>query len=215
MDMDKSEKFFDNVSRRSKRPLKELSQTSLKTIEATIKYLGSEDAVLDFGCGPGTLTVRLAERVASVRAIDISAGMIDVAKLEADQRGIRNIEFAHSGLHDEGIKSGSFNVVVAFSILHYVESVEEVSCTISKFLKPGGLFISSTACLAERKSLLGGVALLASKLGLVPNMKSFGTADLERLIAGGGFDVIASESLSRLPDCFVVARKQSSEPIGE
>lgn len=84
MDMDKSEKFFDKVSRRSKRPLKELSQTSLKTIEATIKYLGSEDAVLDFGCGPGTLTVRLAERVASVRAIDISAGMIDVAKLEAD-----------------------------------------------------------------------------------------------------------------------------------
>ena len=50
--MDKSEKFFDKVSRRSKRPLKELGQTSLKTIEFTIKYLGAEDTVLDFGYAP-------------------------------------------------------------------------------------------------------------------------------------------------------------------
>jgi 2-polyprenyl-3-methyl-5-hydroxy-6-metoxy-1,4-benzoquinol methylase len=214
-DMDKSEKFFDMVSRRSRRPLKELCQTSLKTIEATKRYLESEDAVLDVGCGPGSLTTKIAERVASLRAIDISAGMIAVAKLEADQRGIRNIEFTHSGLHDEGLKNGSFNVVVAFNVLHYVESVEEVSRTVSRLLKPGGLFISSTACLAERRTLLGGLALFASRLGLVPDMKSFRTAALERSIADGGFDVVASEKLSRLPDCFVVASKEPAEPLGE
>lgn len=206
-EMDKSEKFWDRVSSWSKRPLKELGQTSLKTVEATQKYLNSEDVVLDYGCGPGSLTTRIAERVASVHAIDISAGMIDVANLEADQRGLNNIEFAHSDIYDDRYESGSFSVVVAFNVLHYVEDVEEVSRRISGLLKPGGLFISSTACLAERRTLLGTVALFVTKLGLVPAMKFFRTAELERLIAGGGFDVVKSERLSRLPDCFVVARK--------
>ena len=89
--MDRSERFWNRESRRSKSKGKpqELGRVSLKTVEATQKYLQREDVVLDFGCGPGTLTTRIAERVASVHAIDMSTGMIDVAKWEADRRGIK------------------------------------------------------------------------------------------------------------------------------
>ena len=152
------------------------------------------------------LTTRIAERVAFVHAVDISAGMIDVAKLEADQRGTKNIEFAHSDIYDDRYQSGSYNVVVAFNVLHYVEDVEEDSRRISGLLRPGGLFISSTACLAERRTLRL-VALIMTTLGIVPDMKSLRTTELEGLIARGGFDVVESEGLSGLPDHFVVARK--------
>jgi len=204
--MIRSEKFWNRVSRRSMGKRQGLGQVSLKIVEATQKHLGREAVVLDFGCGPGSLTTRIAERVASVHGIDTSAGMIEVATWEADRRGIKNVRFTRAEL-DGGHQQGSFDVVVAFNVLHHVEDVREVAGRVSGLLKPGGLFISSTACLAER-STLRAVALLVTTLGLVPHMKSYKRAELETLITGGGFEVIESQDLSGLPERFVVARRR-------
>ena len=103
--MNNSEKFWDKVSNLFDRPEKKINQTStsFKTIEATKRLLDSNDVVLDYGCGPGTITNEIAESVKTIHAIDISSGMIAVAKRKAAQRNIENINFEQSNLFDEAI----------------------------------------------------------------------------------------------------------------
>lgn len=80
-----------------------------------------ESTVLDIGCGPGTLALPLAERVASVTAIDFAAGMIAVLKTEARRRRLDNLrtitaaweddwETLQIGPHDLAIASRSLNL---------------------------------------------------------------------------------------------------------
>jgi len=207
--MNNSEKFWDKVSNLFDRPEKKIDQasTSFKTIEATKKMLASNDVVLDFGCGPGTITNEIAESVKTIHAIDISSGMIAVAERKAAQRNIENIDFEQSNLFDEQYKKESFDVILAFNILHYIEDMPKVMLRINSLLKPEGLFISATACLGERKTFLSMMMFFLTKIGLVPKMIFFKISELENLLTNGNFVTVDSESLSRLPDCFIVAKK--------
>ena len=205
--MNKSIKFWDRLSNRLDKPVKKLNETSFKTVESTKKYLTIDNVVLDYGCGPGTLTMEFAENIKTIHAIDISSGMIDVAKRKSAEHKIKNINFEHSDLFDEYLGKESFNVALAFNVLHYISDKQEVMQRINDLLKPGGLFISSTACLGERNSFLSMLMLIMTKIGIIPEMKFYNILELENLIIHGNFIILAKENLSRLPDCFIVAKK--------
>lgn len=207
--MKNSEKFWDKVSNLFDRSEKKIKQnsTTFKTIEATKKMLDNNDVVLDYGCGPGTITFEIAKNVKTVHAIDISSGMIAVAKRNAAKRNIENINFEHSNLFDEQYKKGSFNVILAFNILHFIEDIPEVMVRINDLLKPGGLFISATACLEERKTFLSMMMFFLTKIGIVPKMNFFKITELEKLIANEKFAIVDRKSISQLPDCFIVSKK--------
>src|SRR3954468_14786466 len=51
-------------------------------------------ALLDVGCGPGTITADLAERVARVVGLDAAPAVLESARAEAARRGLANVEFA-------------------------------------------------------------------------------------------------------------------------
>lgn len=74
--------------------------------------------VLDMGCGPGTLALPLANRVAHITAADFSQGMLDTVAKECAVRGIVNVttkklaweddwQAAEIGMHDVVIASRS------------------------------------------------------------------------------------------------------------
>ena len=105
------------------------------------------------------------------------------------------------------MKKESFNVILAFNILHYIEDIPEVMLRINDLLKPGGLFISATACLGERKTFLSMMMFFLTKIGVVPRMNFFRISELENLITNGNFAIVDRERLSRLPDCFIVSKK--------
>jgi 2-polyprenyl-3-methyl-5-hydroxy-6-metoxy-1,4-benzoquinol methylase len=50
-------------------------------------------------------------------------------------------------------------VILAFHVLHLLEDTQEVVQRMHELLKPGGLFVSATACMGE-KSFLGMFLLL-------------------------------------------------------
>jgi predicted TPR repeat methyltransferase len=56
--------------------------------------------VLDIGCGPGTLTIPLAEKVGSVTALDISSEMLNHLKINADKKGLKNIRYLNLAWQD-------------------------------------------------------------------------------------------------------------------
>src|SRR5215468_938611 len=71
--------------------------------------------LLDVGCGPGTLTVDLARRVAPapVTGIDVSAEVVREARDHAAAAGAANVTFAVGDFREAGLAEGSFDVVHA------------------------------------------------------------------------------------------------------
>ena len=71
--------------------------------------------VLDIGCGPGTLTVPLAQKAKSVTALDISSEMLKRLKINAEKIGLDNIQYLNSSWQDafSGGQAGRHDVVVA------------------------------------------------------------------------------------------------------
>ncbi len=53
--------------------------------------LQSDDTLLDMGCGPGRLSIPLAQRVKSVTALDISEEVLKYCKINADEAGLTNL----------------------------------------------------------------------------------------------------------------------------
>lgn len=52
--------------------------------ERSRRYLTADNVVLDFGCGTGALTYRLAPHVKALHGLDISPRMIEIARERAD-----------------------------------------------------------------------------------------------------------------------------------
>jgi 2-polyprenyl-3-methyl-5-hydroxy-6-metoxy-1,4-benzoquinol methylase len=205
--MNKSETFWDKSAYKFDQAGKKDELTYIKIIDRTKKYLKTSDTVLDFGCGTGLISNEIAGNVKLIHAIDISSKMIEIAKNKADNRKIQNIDYTYSTIFDERYKSGSFDVILAFNILHLLEDNQKTIQRINDLLKPGGLIISVIPCIGEKIFLNISLSFL-SKIGLVPDIKSFKANELEDLIANANFQTIENESLHQgIPQYFIVAKK--------
>lgn len=146
-----------------------------------------------------------------IHAIDISSRMIEIAKNKADGCKIENIDYANSTIFDERYKRGSFDVILVFYILHLLEDTHKVMQRINELLKPGGLIISATPCMGEKKTFLSTLLLLVSKTGLVPKIKSFKISELEDTITIGNLEIVETECLHQSSQqYFIVAKKIES-----
>ena len=79
-------------------------------------------SVLDVGCGPGTITVDLAQRVAPGRltAVEVTSDALDLTRAEADRQGVTTIDFVVADVHALDFADGSFDVVHAHQVLQHV-----------------------------------------------------------------------------------------------
>ena len=154
--MNKSEKFWDKQASSFDPQGGDYGETFYKSLELTKKHLRTDAVVLDYGCGTGTMAIEIAHLVHSVDGIDISSKMLDVAKRKVNEQTIENVRFTQADIFDMHYQPHSFDVVLAFNILHLLEDVPTAIDTINNLLKAGGLFISATACLGEKR---GGVSV--------------------------------------------------------
>jgi hypothetical protein len=95
-------------------------------------------------------------------------------------------------------------VILAFNILHLLEDTAKIMQRINDLLQPGGYFISDTPCLGEKRSPLGIVTALISKLPLLPYVKNFRVADLKCAITNGNLTVVETQNLSTFPPTLLV-----------
>ena len=92
--------FWNNVAEDyAARPV-ELPEAFERKIEITIGRMKPDDAVLDIGCGTGSLALRLAPFGGELHGLDISEEMIRIAKGKAEAQDVRNACF-HVGPFDE------------------------------------------------------------------------------------------------------------------
>ena len=184
------EKFWNLISSRyAASPIADIAAYETK-LEKIKTYLSTEDVVLDIGCGTGTQCGDLAGHVKLVTGIDISSKLLAIAEQRMAERQLDNIEFINTSLFDERLKADSFDVVMAFFVLHFFEDTDVVFQRIHNLLKPGGLFISETACLGEKSKIAGKLVRFAGHLGLLPKINLLTTQQLEQALEQTDFRIV-------------------------
>ncbi|PLX12238.1 MAG: hypothetical protein C0597_13750 [Marinilabiliales bacterium] len=208
--MDKAEKFWDKQSSKFEKQVSKDEQSFIKIIDNAKKHLRETDKVLDLACGIGTSSIQMIDHVKEIQAIDISSGMIEAAIRRMNNLPSKNIEFIHTTLFDDQFKTESYEVITAFNILHLLDDPKIEISRIYDLLKPGGLFISSSAFLGE-KSWMRIFFYLLSKTGMIPHLKLLKIEEMERLILSENFKMIEiQKSNNPTPSAFMVAQKFQS-----
>lgn len=97
-------------------------------------------ALLDCGCGPGTITLGLAELVApgEVVGTEIEESHVAVARQNARQRGIGNARFEAADLYELPFADASFDAVFISAVLGNLQEPIRGLREAYRVLKPGG-----------------------------------------------------------------------------
>jgi len=142
-------KIFEEAPRKFDRWMQLLTLGRLHEIREEIACgaVAPEAKVLEIGCGPGTLAVRLAERGARVVGIDTSDEMLAVARKKLDSNGrASRLEFRKlSALEiEDSFAAGSFDHVIGILVLSELTSEDEIDCVLlqsGRLLGPSGQLI--------------------------------------------------------------------------
>jgi ubiquinone/menaquinone biosynthesis C-methylase UbiE len=209
----KAQQFWDEHASQFDAKEKDFEVLTRQTLARTKKYLDPGDTVLDFGCATGSITLALAPSVKSLLGLDFSAEMIKEAVKKREAANQTNCSFTRGTIFNEEPEDASFDKIVSFSVIHLLEDSEAATRRIYELLKPGGLFISTTACFREKKSLRKMLEVRKIrrqiKRGTFPlYLNMFKLADVEHMIEARNFQVIESEKIfTGITFCFIVARK--------
>jgi len=96
--------------------------------------------ILDVGCGDGALAITLGKRGARVTGIDASPQLIESARKRAHGEG-EPIAFDVAEAQALPFASGSFDVVVAVTVLCLLEDAGAALREMARVLRPGGRLI--------------------------------------------------------------------------
>jgi ubiquinone/menaquinone biosynthesis C-methylase UbiE len=98
-------------------------------------------SVLEVGCGPGRLSVALAERGLSVTGLDLDRAMVDRARVNAGNATlVRELmpTFTVGDVASLPFPDASFDVVVSTLSMHHWDDRQVGLTEIGRVLKPGG-----------------------------------------------------------------------------
>ncbi|SJM93325.1 class I SAM-dependent methyltransferase [Crenothrix polyspora] len=111
-------------------------------------YLTAGLSVLDCGCGPGSITLDIAELVnpGVVHGIDFSALQIEQALLLQKQRAITNARFTTGSAYQLPYDDAQFDVVFAHAVLYHLQQPQQALAEFRRVLKPGGVVALRDAC---------------------------------------------------------------------
>ena len=209
--MARKARFWDRLARRyAADPI-----ADLPGYEATLRrvsgLLSADDDVLEIGCGTGSTALRLAPHTRRLLATDVSAEMIAIAREKLAAQPEPRLAFEVADADIPGFGQGVWDVVLAFNLLHLVDDLDQAIAAAVLALRPGGRFLSKTACIAEMNPLVPRLALpLMRAIGKAPPVLCFDAAHLQAALVRHGLVIEAVERHgTRGKDIrvFMVARK--------
>lgn len=173
--------------------------------------LSKDQNVLEIGCGTGTTALRLAPSIRRMHATDVSAEMIAIAREKLAMQPMPQLSFSLADADAPGFGPGEYDAVLAFNLLHLMGDLDHALEVAVSALRPGGLLISKTPCIAELNPLIAKLALpLMRAIGKAPHVLCFKADRLQSAIARQGMETVAVERHgTRGKDfrVFIVARK--------
>lgn len=100
--------------------------------------------VADVGCGPGRLTLPIAQVIGTggeVVALDMQRGMLDRMERRATKAGLANIRSIHGGAGEGLLPKEYFDRAILSTVLGEIPDRERALVEIRDALKPGGFLL--------------------------------------------------------------------------
>jgi 2-polyprenyl-3-methyl-5-hydroxy-6-metoxy-1,4-benzoquinol methylase len=142
--------------------------------------------VLEVGCGSGNLTTWLALQGAAATGVDVSEGMLRVARRRAQVNDVsERVTLRSSALEALDDPDGSYDVVLANQVLHHLE-LDAAMDRIGRLLVPGGraVFVEPVLLVPDVARRMRNSRIVTRRFPLrtdTPDERSLGVAELERI----------------------------------
>lgn len=205
-----SARFWDKVADRYAAMPVRNADAYKATLDQIRALATADDTVLELGCGTGTTALALAPDVRRIIATDVSEAMLAKGRAKARDARADTVDFVLSDVTDA--PEGPFDMVLALNLLHLLENLDDALFEIAKRVKPGGVFVSKTFCMPERRNLIWwfialGLPLLQG-IGKAPYFAKLSQHHLEAAIKTAGFDIIGVEKApGKDPRVTIMARR--------
>ena len=190
--------------------------------QLTPRLAGSSLCILDAGCGPGALALRLAHLGHVVRAIDYSPSMITRAQQVANiaPSGVRaRLTYAVADLEHlpSDLMNQSYDVILCHNVLEYIPDPSAVVQQFGKLLTAQGavsLVVANRASLPLKTAIAGGdlgAALELVETGIQPTTvfgvakRTFAREEMVELCANAGLLVQTTRPIRVVADLLAQA----------
>jgi SAM-dependent methyltransferase len=171
-----------------------------------LPHLKKGMSLLDCGCGPGNLSIELAQIVApgSVTGVDIAESQIELARRLARERRALHVRFETASVYELPFPGNTFDAFFSHALFEHLADPAAALREITRVLKPGAVAgICSPEWAGnivtpedpEAVAALEAFQRLQRRNGGNPNIGR----DLGRLMHGAGFTRIA---MTALYDCY-------------
>jgi ubiquinone/menaquinone biosynthesis C-methylase UbiE len=207
MSMNREKAFWNKIADKYSRRAVSDEAAYQKKLDKTREYFQPDMEVLEIGCGTGSTAIAHAPFVRHIRASDLSPRMIEIARDKAKTAGIDNVTFEVSSVEGLDVPDGSIDVVMAHNILHLLEDRERAIADIHRMLKPGGVFVSSTACIGDMMLLLRLIIPVGRFLRLFPLVKVFSVAELKESLQNAGLEIDYEWQPKKSAAAFIICKK--------
>lgn len=143
-------------------------EVTARTIRELARRAGRPLRVLEVGGGAGYLTFPTLDALAGVEVdycfTDVSAAVVRTTRQRLEARGARGMRFATLDIDADPIAAGfapeSFDLVVAYNVVHAARDVRQALTNLRVLLAEGGLLLAPEKTSLDRWSgLVGGLLL--------------------------------------------------------
>jgi ubiquinone/menaquinone biosynthesis C-methylase UbiE len=173
---------------------------------------GVADRVLDVACGTGGLVAEIAPRVERAAGIDLSSGMLAIARSRLSDTGpgrLTNIEL-HLGSSDAlPFADGEFTALVCTTALHHFPEPQRSINEMARVLAPGGRVVIGDACRDSLPAKLADPLYRRFEEGHVGLRRK---RDIEAMLTRAGLWVTTSRHLWLRLYALVAAERPGSPP---
>jgi ubiquinone/menaquinone biosynthesis C-methylase UbiE len=116
-------------------------RTASREVAFFLAHLRPGMRVLDVGCGPGSIALGLAEVVTpgEVVGVDLQPAQVEQARALAAERGVANARFEAANIYELPFPNGSFDAVLAHTVLMGLREPVRALQELRRVLRPGGL----------------------------------------------------------------------------
>lgn len=111
--------------------------TMLEPLLAALRPTAA-DQLLDVGCGPGRLSLSLAEFVEQVTGIDLTPEMLEQARALQAELGVANARWQQGDILPMPFADGAFSIIVTQATFHHLADPGAVLAEMKRVCGPGG-----------------------------------------------------------------------------
>ncbi len=97
--------------------------------------------MLDVGTGTGRMLVLLGPHIGQGLGVDASRAMLDIARANLDEAGLRNCVVRHGDMYQLALPGAAFDLVTIHQVLHFAEDPAAAVAEAARVLRPGGQLV--------------------------------------------------------------------------